>query len=299
VAAIHADTDRGLADLPRIEALARKYRGKRLRADAVKIFADGVLEARTAALLEPYLGFGDDRGKANLEPELFDRLAVALDRAGFQIHVHAIGDRAIRMTLDALEAARAANGSRDARHHIAHLELIAPEDIPRFRRLGVVANFQPFWANGDEYLTKLTEPRLGRQRARWLYPIASVARTGATIAFGSDWSVSSMSPLDGIEVALTHRAPETGEGVAWNPDERVELSQAIAAYTIDGAYLDFTERETGSIAVGKAADVIVLDRNLFDIPPSKIHETKVLLTLLEGKEVWRDPGFEGGRPASP
>ncbi len=290
-ASISVDPDKGLSEVARAKALRGRFRGRRLRADGVKIFADGVLETRTAAVLEPYIGFGDDRGKANLTPETFRALATALDREGFQIHVHAIGDRAIRDTLDALEAAEKANGRRDARHHIAHIELIEPPDIPRFRRLGVVANFQPFWANGDKYITEMTEPTLGPERSRWLYPIASVIAAGAVTAFGSDWSVSSMNPLDGIEVAVTHREPSKGPGPAWLPQEQISLPEAIAGYTIRGAYLDFTEKETGSIEVGKAADLIVLDKNLFEIPPSRIHEAKVLWTLLEGKEVFRAEGF--------
>ena len=275
-------------------ALRAKYAGKRLRTNAVKIFSDGVLETRTAAVLEPYVGFPDDLGKPNLEPEAFGPLATALDKEGFQIHVHAIGDRAIRMSLDALEAARTANGPRDARHHLAHIELIDPADIPRFRGSDVIANFQPLWANGDKYLTELTEPKLGPARSRWLYPIGSVVASGAPFAFGSDWSVSSMNPLEGIEVAVTRRQPSEGPGAAWLPEERIPLPDAIAAYTIRGAYLDFSEKETGSIEVGKAADLVVLDRNLFEIPPSQIHEAKVLLTLLEGKEVYRAPGSERG-----
>lgn len=290
-AAIKADTDEVLADVPRIRELRAKYRGKRFHADAVKIFADGVLETRTAAVIEPYIGYGTDRGKTNLDPGDFRALATALDRDGFQIHVHAIGDRAVRDTLDALEAAQKANGVRDARHHIAHLELIDPSDVPRFRRLGVVANFQPFWANGDLYITEMTEPELGPARSQWIYPIASVEAAGGVTAFGSDWSVSSMNPLDGIEVAVTHRDPSKGPGPAWLPKERISLPDAIAGYTIRGAYLDFTEKETGSIEVGKAADLVVLDRNLFEIPPSQIHETKVLWTLLDGKEVYRAQGF--------
>ena len=277
--------------MPRLTALRSKYAGKRLRTNAVKIFSDGVLETRTAAVLEPYVGFPGDLGKPNLQPAAFGPLATALDKEGFQIHVHAIGDRAIRMSLDALEAARTANGPRDARHHLAHIELIDPADIPRFRRLNVVANFQPLWANGDKYLTELTEPKLGAERSRWLYPIASVVASGAPFAFGSDWSVSSMNPLEGIEVAVTRRQISEGPGAAWIAEERIPLSEAIAAYTIRGAYVDFSEKETGSIEVGKAADLIVLDRNLFEIPPSQIHEAKVLLTLLEGKEVYRAPGF--------
>jgi len=286
-ASLHCDTDQGVAAVPGLVALRQRYRGgRRFHAGGVKIFADGVLETKTAAVLEPYLGTNGDRGKTNLEPAAFRELAKALDKEGFQIHVHAIGDRAIRDTLDALEAAREANGPRDARHHVAHLELIDPADIPRFRRLGVVANFQPFWAGGDLYLTELTEPELGPERSRWLYPIASVRDSGAVIAFGSDWDVSSLNPLDGIEVAVTHREPDKGDGPPWLPQERIALPDAIEAYTIRGAYLDFTEKETGSIEVGKAADLVVLDRNLFEIPASKIHEVKVLLTFLEGREVY-------------
>jgi predicted amidohydrolase YtcJ len=296
VASITVDTDKGLSEVRRLTGLRAKFRGRRLRAGAAKIFADGVLETRTAALLAPYLGFGDERGKLNVEPEAFKALAVALDSEGFQIHVHAIGDRGIRAALDAIEAARTANGARDARHHIAHLELIDPADLPRFRRLGVVANFQPFWANGDRYLTELTEPRLGPARSRWLYPIRSVLDSGAAVAFGSDWSVSSMNPLDGIQVAVTHREPSRGPGAAWLPQEQIALPEAIEGYTIRGAYLDFTEAETGSIEPGKAADLIVLDRNLFEIPASQIHEARVLWTLLEGREVYRAPGFAAPAP---
>ena len=290
-ASIYVDPDKGVSEVPRLVSLRGKYHGRRLRANGAKIFADGVLETRTAAVLEPYIGFGEDRGKANLTPEAFKALATALDKEGFQIHIHAIGDRAIRDALDALEAAEKANGRRDARHHVAHLELLEPPDIPRFRRLGVVANFQPFWANGDTYITEMTEPFLGPERSRWLYPIASVLAAGGVAAFGSDWSVSSMNPLDGIEVAVTHRQPSKGPGPAWLPQEQIALPAAIAGYTIGGAYLDFTEKETGSIEVGKAADLIVLDRNLFEIPPSQIHEAKVLSTLLEGKEVYRATGY--------
>ena len=286
LASLHCDTDKGTADVPRLKALRAKYAGNRLRTNSVKIFADGVLETRTASVLEPYVGFPGDRGKPNLEPAAFQALATALDKEGFQIHVHAIGDRAIRDALDAVEAAQKTNGARDARHHLAHIELIDPADIPRFRRLGVIANFQPFWANGDKYLTELTEPKLGPERSRWLYPIGSVVAAGAVVAFGSDWSVSSMNPLDGIEVAVTRRQPPEGPGPAWLPEERIALPEAIAGYTIRAAYLDFSEKETGSIEPGKSADLIVLDRNLFEIPPSQIHEAKVLLTLLEGREVY-------------
>jgi predicted amidohydrolase YtcJ len=291
LASLYVDTDKGLPEVARLEKLRETYHGPHLKSTTAKIFSDGVIESHTAALLEPYLDRPKDRGLPLLEPEAFDKLATALDLAGFQIHVHAIGDRAIRMTLDALEAAEKANGARDLRHHIAHLELIDPADIPRFRALGVVANFQPLWAYADTYITKLTLPILGPTRSRWLYPIGSVVRTGAVVAGGSDWPVSSANPLEAIQVAVTRRGPEEPPGAAWIPEELADLPAMIAAYTTNGAYLSHEEGIRGSIVRGKIADLVVLDRHLFKIPPSEIHKARVLLTMFEGKEVWRDPGF--------
>lgn len=262
-----------------------------LRADSAKIFADGVIEAHTAALLEPYLGVGH-RGELNYEPEKLNRIVAALDRAGFQVHIHAIGDWAVRASLDALEHARQENGPRDARPQIAHLELIDPSDIPRFKTLGVVADFQPLWAFADTYITELTEPVLGPERSRWLYPIKSVVDTGAVVAAGSDWSVSSMNPLDAIQVAITRRDLTRGPGPPWIPEECVDLDTILAAYTRAGSFVQHQEKLTGTIEVGKRGDVIVLDRNLFEIPPEEIHEAKVLLTLFDGKPVYQDPSFE-------
>lgn len=293
-AAIYVDPKKGEAQVTDLVQQRAKYRGTKLRAIAAKIYADGVIESRTAALLEPYLDRPEYRGIPNLQPELFHRLATALDREGFQIHIHAIGDRGIRMALDALEVAQRANGGRDARHHVAHLQLIDPDDIPRFRRLGVVANFQPLWAYADRYISELTEPALGPERSRWLYPIGSVAKSGAVIAAGSDWSVSSMNPLDAIQVAVTRRGLDDGEGQPWIPQELVDLPAILAAYTINGAYLNHQEHLTGSIEAGKFADLIVLDRNLFEIPPEEIHRARVVLTLLEGREVYRHESFDQG-----
>lgn len=267
-----------------------KYTSRRFRPTAVKIFLDGVIESRTAATLQPYLG-GDDRGWLNIEPAELKPLAAELDRSGFQIHIHAIGDRAIQGSIDALEFARDRNGIRDSRHHLAHIQLIDPADIPRFRRLGIVANFQPLWASADDYIVKMTEPILGSERSRWLYPIRSVADTGAVIVGGSDWSVSSMNPLEAIQVAVTRQRLEDDTSESWIPEEIVSLGTMLAAYTINGAYVNFQEKDTGSIEVGKAADLVVLDRNLFDIPKRQIGHARVLLTLVDGSEVFREPTF--------
>lgn len=291
VAAMYVDPAKDEAQIEELKQRRSRYRRKNLRADAVKIFADGVIESRTAAMLAPYLDRPDYRGIPNLEADKFKRLVTALDQEKFQVHIHAIGDRAIRMALDAHEAAQLANGRRDARHHLAHIQLIDPQDIPRFERLGIIANFQSLWAYADTYITELTEPALGPERSRWLYPIGSVMRSGAMIVGGSDWSVSSMNPLDAIQVAVTRRGVDDSTGSAWIPQEIVDLPTMLAAYTINGAYVNHQENETGSIEVGKAADLIVLDRNLFEIPVHEIHNAKVLLALLEGREVHRDSTF--------
>ena len=293
VAAIRFDPSKSAnTQVPQFVEWRNKFQGKRLRTTAVKIFEDGVIETKTAAVLKPYLGTpNDERGWLNLEPEVLKPLAAELDRLGFQIHIHAIGDRAIQTSLDALEFARGRNGSRDSRHHIAHIQLFDPPDIARFRRLGVVANFQPLWAQADPYIVEMTIPILGPERSRYLYPIHSIASTGAVIACGSDWSVSSMNPLDAIQIGVTRRGLADGPGPAWIPEEAVDLPLMLAGYTINGAYVNFKEAETGSVEVGKAADLILLDRNLFEVPAHEIHLAKVLLTLLEGKEVYREEGF--------
>lgn len=280
-----------------VDALVKKraaHQGKRLTARSAKIFADGVIESHTAALLAPYLDRPAELGLPNYEPDALARLVTRLDLAGFQVHIHAIGDRAIRMSLDAFEAAEHANGRRDARHQLAHIQLFDPQDIPRFRRLGVIADFQGLWAWPDKYITELTEPQLGPERSRWLYPIASVARSGAQLAGGSDWPVSSFNPFEAIEIAVTRRGLGETEKPSWIPEERAELATMLAAYTIGGAYLAGEEQKSGSLEVGKSADLIVLDKNLFSLPPHEIHTAKVLLTLLEGQETFRDPGFATG-----
>jgi len=290
VAALDGEPDStGIDGLTRrLATLRARYRSDHVRPTTVKLYEDGVIESGTAALLAPYLDRKDDAGKPIFAQPTLDSLVGALDRDGWQVHVHAIGDRAIRMTLDAFEQARRANGARDARHTITHLQLIDPADIPRFRDLQVLANFQPLWANGDEYITRLAEPQLGTARSRWIYPIASVVKSGAVVSGGSDWSVSSIAPLDGIQVAITRRAPEDPPRTPWRPEEVVDLPTAIAMYTINAAYQLGHERETGSIEVGKSADLVVLERNLFAAAASEIHRVKVVRTLLEGRTVYQN-----------
>ena len=254
---------------------------------AIKIWQDGVIETETAALLEPYLNRGDQFvGELLNEPAVLNEAVTALDAAGFQIHFHAIGDRAIRSAFDSIQAAREANGKHDNRHHISHIQLFSPEDIPRFAELDVVANFQPLWAIEDGYITDLTIPRIGEERGKFLYPIGSVQRTGARVAFGSDWYVTSANPLDGIEAAVTRLDPDGKTDEPLGENEEINLAQAIENYTLNSAYVNFLDVYTGSIEIGKLADIIVLDRNLFDVPASEINQVRVIATLFRGELVF-------------
>jgi predicted amidohydrolase YtcJ len=266
--------------------------GRRFKADAVKFFVDGDISTRTASLLQPYVGTANDLGTLNLTPERLNAIVTQLDAEDFQVHMHVVGDRAVRMGLDAIEHAIAVNGPRNRRHQLAHVKLIHPDDIPRFAELGVVADFQPLWAKADDEL-KQEIALLGPERSRWLMPINSVFKTGARVVAGSDWISESMNPLYSIQIAVT-RQPIDGSQPAWIPEERVTLAQMIEAYTINGAWLARQEKDTGSIKVGKAADLIVLEKNLFEVDPMKLAEVKVLLTLLEGGEVYRHADFLAG-----
>ncbi|MYF09977.1 MAG: amidohydrolase [Gammaproteobacteria bacterium] len=263
--------------------------GQRLRRDAAKLFVDGVLEGETAALLEPYLGEGGGTGMLILPADELAARVVALDARGVQAHFHAIGDRAVRVALDAVEQAIEHNGPSDNRHHISHLQLIDPADYPRFAALNVTANFQPLWAYPDGYVTDINLPAIGAERVEGMYPVGSLERAGARIAAGSDWSVSSLNPLPAIETALT-RQDATGEiEGTLNANEAVSLDTMLRAYTANGAWLMHQEDETGVIKPGMAADLVVLEKDLFSIAAEEIGEVAVTMTLFEGAIVYRRP----------
>jgi predicted amidohydrolase YtcJ len=290
VAAIWWERRYGLEQMDNIRRLRAKYTAGHIDVRTVKIMQDGVMENYTAVLLRPYLKPGNEYGIPMVDPQRLKEIVTRLDEAGFQVHFHAIGDGAVRQALDSVEAARRQNGDLGHRHHIAHLELIDPADVARFRELGVSANFQPLWAFANEYITELTIPFLGLERSSRLYPIGSLYRSGALVAFGSDWSVSSPNPLEEIEVAITRMGPSGETDTPFLPDERINLPEALAAFTINAAYLNRLEKQTGSIEVGKFADLVILDRNLFAIPPTDISEARVLVTLFQGSAVHGDLG---------
>ncbi len=287
VVALETDSEQGVSQIAHLVDLREAHRSRLVLPVAAKIFVDGVIEGGTAALLEPYLDRPGFRGDLRWPPDDLNAMVAALDAAGFKVHLHAIGDRAIRVSFDALAAAHARDNGAGPRHVLAHIQLFDPADIPRFASLGAVASFQPLWAYADTYITDLTEPRLGPERSRWLYPIKSVVDTGAIVAGGSDWSVSSMNPLPAIEVGITRRDSDAPDGPAWIPGERVDLETMIRLYTMGGAMAGDLEEETGSITVGKSADLVVLDRNLFAIVPTDISDVGVRLTMLGGRVVFR------------
>ena len=273
------------AEVERIERLREEYRATRLAITAAKLGVDGALEARTAALLEPYVG-GDDRGPTVMQPDVFAAAILALDRAGIQAHVHVIGDRAARIALDAVAAARKTNGSGGPMHQLAHLQLVHPADIPRFAPLRVAANIQGLWAYHDEETVELVDPAIGPERAARLYPLGSLERAGATLVGGSDWAVTSLNPLAAIEVAVTRRGARQPAGPAWLPEQVVSLDAMLMAYTINGARVQLHEDEVGSISVGKAADLVVLDKDLRSIPAVDINTARVVYTFLDGAQVY-------------
>jgi hypothetical protein len=292
---LHLSHERGDDALEELLELRSQGTVGRLRLRGAKLFQDGVLETRTGAVLEPYRGRdGHPTGETGLslfEPERLKQVVTALDAHGFQVHVHAIGDRAVRETLDALEAARAVNGARDARHHLCHLQLVHPADRPRFRALGVVANCQPLWACHSGYVDELTIPFLSEEAARTMYPFGSLHRAGARLAFGSDWTVSTQNPLPQIEVAATRVHPETRDHEPLLADERLDLATAVEAFTLGSAYVNHLDGVTGTIEPGKLADLVVLDRDLFDPAAGLPADARVLLTLVEGEQVWEDPAL--------
>jgi predicted amidohydrolase YtcJ len=271
------------------EFIARRDQWRRpdIDVDSVKVYTDGVIESGTGALLEPYEDQSLGLGPRFYTQEKLNEYFARFDAMGLQIHVHSIGDAGVRMALNAIEAAREANGVSDNRHHFTHLQLIHEDDIPRFAELNVGATFQSMWAYPDPAAIELDIPMLGEERTWQMYPIASIDRTGGRINGGSDYFVTSMNPLLAIEVAITRQDPYTNDGPVLNADERVDLATMIDAYTINGAYTMSLEDKQGSIEVGKRADLVVLDRNLFEIPAAEISEASVTMTIFDGRTVYQ------------
>ena len=265
----------------------------RFSARTVKIMQDGVAENYTAGMLEPYLDScgcqSRELGLSHVDPEELRTHVTALDALGFQVHFHAIGDRAVRECLDALTAAKAANGVNDHRHHIAHLQVVHPDDVPRFAQLGVTANMQALWAAHEPQMDELTIPFLGPERSARQYLFGDLLRSGARLAAGSDWAVSSANPLRAIHVAVNRSLHgSTGpEAEAFLPGQALRPEEAFAAYTIGSAFVNHLDDVTGTIESGKFADLIVLDHDPISGPPAEIGSARVVATYVEGEPVYR------------
>jgi predicted amidohydrolase YtcJ len=273
----------------------RRYHDDWVRAGVVKFFADGVVETHTAAMLEPYADDPKLRGSTNYTPEVFQNFVLELDRRNFQIITHAIGDRAVRMALDAYEAAERQNGPRDRRFRIDHIETVSPDDIPRFARLGVVASMQPYHLcigecpdEGDVWATNLGPTRL-RHAMAW----QELEAAGTRLVFGSDWPVASLNPFFAIQTAITRRDLHGQPAGGWHGEQKLTLEQALAGYTRDAAYAAFLENQVGTLQPKKYADLIVLSQNLFDAPALEISKTRVELTMVGGRIVYQDDSLAG------
>lgn len=277
------DRDRDEDQLEELRAM-RSEGSSRYRPEAVKLMLDGVCENFTASLLEPYAG-KETRGVDFIDPDRLPHIVRLLDADGFQCHFHAIGDAAVRWALDAVETARAVNGFSDLRHTIAHLQVVHPDDVPRFRRLGVVANCQPLWACNDRAMTELTIPFLGPERARRQYPFGSLRRSGAVLAMGSDWPVSTADVMQQVAVAVRRLPVDDATVEPFLPEEAITLADALTAFSAGSAYVNHLGGETGTLRVGNVANLVVLNRNPFEVEdPSRV---EVDLTVVAGDIVYQ------------
>lgn len=286
------------ATLTRYRELRTRFAGPMFRFGAVKALADGVVESKTAWMLEPFAN-GGGTGIPNYSPDELTRSVAIFDREGFQLFIHAIGDRAIRTSLDAFENAARVNGTSGRRHRLEHIEVPQPEDIARFKPLGVIASSQALFANPDENTLGPYASALGPVRAERAMPFKAIDDSGAVQAFGSDWPVFSMEVLKGIHCAVTRQTPKGTPKGGWPPHSRLSVEAALRHFTVDGAYAGFSEHDFGRIAPGLFADFVVLSRDITRGAPSDILDTRVLLTVLGGKETYRAAGFTPGAAPAP
>ncbi len=261
----------------------------RLKVHSTKFFFDGVLENRTGAMIAPYSDAPGGNAPLMFEPGHIAELFTAADADRFQIHVHAIGDLATRAALDGMAVARAANGAWPSLHQIAHIQCLDPADAPRFAALGVMGNVQPLWARHEPSVTDVALPMVGAERGRWMYAFRSLIDARASLALSSDWGVSTLNPFEIIETAITRMPPERGDDhPPFVPDERLTIEECVAGYTVQAARAAWRSDDTGTLGIGKCADLIVLDRDIFAGPARGIAQTQVLLTLLGGRPVHSD-----------
>lgn len=274
----------------RSEEIAALGRTGRLSLGTVKIMVDGVAENQTAAMLTPYRdAHGHDthnHGISFVDPALLREAVAALDASGLQVHFHALGDRAVREALDAVEAARAANGPSDGRHHLAHLQIVAEAETGRFAELDAVANLQMLWATHEDQIDELTLPFLQDGQEARQYPFGDLVRDGARLAAGSDWPVSTADPIAAIHIAVTRVAPGVDAEPLGGAHQRLDLATAMAAYTSGSAYVNHRDHDTGYVREGYLANLVVIEPDPFTLPAEELHRATVGSTWIEGEQVF-------------
>ncbi|MFK3677885.1 amidohydrolase [Microbacterium sp. NPDC090218] len=287
----------------RRERAATAHPDRRIDLGTTKIMVDGVAENQTAAMLTPYRDeSGHDtcnHGLSFIDPEKLREYVTALDATGQQVHMHALGDRAVREALDALQVARDANGDTDGRHHLAHLQIVAADDVARFAPLGAIANIQALWATHEDQLDELTLPFLQEGQVERQYPFGDFVRAGVRLAAGSDWPVSTADPLAAIHVAVNRTAPDSEHAPLGGAQQRLDLETAFAAYTSGSAFVNRRDDDTGSIREGYLANLVVIDPDPFRLPASDVHLAKVAETWIEGRRVHTAAGTDASVPAVP
>ena len=278
--------------LPKLDAARKQYQDEWVSTGAVKFYLDGVVEAHTAAMLTPYSDDPSVSGSLFWDPAKYRAAVTELDRRGYQIFTHAIGERAVRLALDAYEQAQQTNHTRDTRPRVEHIETITAADIPRFGKLGVIASFQPLHAYPDEDTLNVWARNAGPDRASRGWPWHSIAVAGGRLAFGSDWPVVTMNPWEGLQNAVTRQTWEGTPPGGWLPEQRVTLEQAIHAYTLGAAVAGRRDKEEGSVETGKLADLIIVSQDLFKVDPHELRKTEVLLTMVGGKVVYESNAWK-------
>ncbi|MDT5113261.1 MAG: hypothetical protein QOE20_5151 [Mycobacterium sp.] len=277
----HLDTQ--LVQFAEASRRVRELASPLLTAQTVKFFADGVIENETGALLAPYCSGLHQHGMQVWEGDSLARAAQAVDELGLQLHIHAIGDAAVRQALDAIEYAVETNGPRDRRPVIAHVQLVDDADLERFAKLGVIPCMQPLWAQMDALMTVLTFPRLGVERADKQYRMRSLDESGAPLSLGSDWPVSSGAPLDGIAVAVSRQTAEGDPEGGWTPEEILTVERALSAYTAGVAEQAYAEGVWGQLVPGASADLLWLDRDPRETPAQELPGIRIRGTYVRGE----------------